>query len=127
MSAITSQVHDKFKIFAGALAEDKTLGSLADEVAAFASENRIAAKSIGVEYLESLQRVVVTLGYSTGGDHYPIRLQCVPLGKIDALGKDFSALENAMAAASAKQQGIICHELYLTAEGDFLMVFMTLA
>ncbi|MBI2686641.1 MAG: hypothetical protein HYX27_10020 [Acidobacteria bacterium] len=127
MSAISHQVHDKFKVFMGKLADDKTIGGLADEVAAFASANKIAAKSIGVEYLESLQRIVITLGYSDEGDHYPIRLHCVPMGKIDLLGSDFTALESAMSAASARQKNIICHELYLTAEGDFLMVFMTLA
>lgn len=127
MTHVTNQVHDKFKVFVGKLAADKTLGKLADEVASFASANRVAAKSIGVEYLESLQSLVVTLGYSEGGEHYPIRLQCTPMGKIDVLGQDFAVLEEAMAAASAKQQGIICHELYLTAEGDFFMVFMTLA
>jgi hypothetical protein len=127
MSDISNQVHNKFKIFAGPLAADKTLGKLADDVAAFANGNAIAAKSIGVEYLEALQSIVITLGYSEGGEHYPIRLECVPMGKINDLGGDFTSLENAMSAASAEKTGIICHELYLTAEGDLFMVFMTLA
>ncbi|MFN0102890.1 MAG: hypothetical protein ACKV2U_12465 [Bryobacteraceae bacterium] len=125
MSDIAKQVHDKFKVFVGALAPDQTLGSLADEVAAFASERRVAAKSIGVEYLEALDRVVVTLGYNEGEEHYPIRLHCVPMGKVDVLGKDFAAMEAAMGAASAQRKNIICHELYLTGSGDFYMVFMT--
>jgi hypothetical protein len=34
-------------------------------------------------------------------------------------------LEAAMAEASGKIRNIICHELYLTGDGDFVMVFMT--
>jgi hypothetical protein len=62
MSTITQQVHSKFKVFVGELAPDKTIGRLARDVSAFASTHKIAAKSIGVEYLESLRRLVVTLG-----------------------------------------------------------------
>jgi len=122
---ISGQVHDKFKVFVGVLAADQTLGPLADEVAAFAAGARVAAKSIGVEYLEGIGRVVVTLGYNEGEEHYPIRLHCVPMGKVDVLGADFAAMEAAMGAASAQRKNIICHELYLTGSGDFYMVFMT--
>src|SRR5436190_15001876 len=111
---ISGQVHDKFKVFVGGLAPDQTLGPLADEVAAFAAGEGIAAKSIGVEYLEGLGQVVVTLGYNTAEASYPIRLHTVPMGKIDVLGKDFAALEAAMGAAAAQKSNIICHELYLT-------------
>jgi hypothetical protein len=125
MSQIADQVHGKFKVFAGELAADNSIGALADEVAAFADEAKIAAKSIGVEYLEGAKRLVITLGYRDDEESYPIKLNCVPLGKIDALSEDFSALEKAMTEASSNVNNIICHELYVTGEGDFLMVFMT--
>jgi hypothetical protein len=125
MSDIKKQVHDRFKVFVGELASDHTIGKVADEVAAFAARAKIAAKSIGVEYLESRKRLIVTLGYRDDEPAYPIRLHSVPLGKVDALASDFSALEKAMAEASSRYPNIICHELYVTNEGDFLMVFMT--
>jgi hypothetical protein len=126
MSAIAKQqVHEKFKVFVGDLAQDKTLGKLAGQVSDFASGAKIAAKSIGVEYLESLKKLVVTLGYRDDEPFYPIEIHAVPLGKIQAMGDDFSALENAMAAASRKHPNIICHELYVTGEHDFILVFMT--
>lgn len=99
------------------------MGGLAAEVAAFVTEANVAAKSIGVEYLESLQRLVVTLGY-TEGETYPVELVCEAIGKIDAIGGDFSVLEKAMTAAAAKQKAIICHELYVTRDGNMFMVFM---
>jgi len=122
---ITKQVHDKFKVFTGPLASDLTIGKLADEVAAFAHKNRVAAKSIGVEYLEGAHRLLITLGYRDDAEPYAIRLHSMKLGKIDAMAKDFSALEKAMSDASAKIANIICHELFVTGDGDFVAVFMT--
>jgi len=122
---IRAQIHDKFKVFVGDLAPDKTIGKLADEVADFAKKAKIAAKSIGVEYLESKGKLLITLGYKEGEEPYHIRLHSVHLGKIDALAGDFAKLEQAMAKASSKFKSIICHELYLTGEDDFVMVFMT--
>jgi hypothetical protein len=122
---IKAQVHDKFKVFTGKLASDKTIGKLADEVATFAKHSHAAAKSIGVEFLESAGLLLITLGYRDDEEPYPIKLHSVPLGKIDAMASDFSKLEAAMAKASGKIKNIICHELYLIGEGDFVMVFMT--
>jgi hypothetical protein len=122
---IKAQVHDKFKVFTGELAKDKTIGKLAEEVAAFARHSHVAAKSIGVEYIESAGRLLITLGYCDDKEPYPIKLHSVPLGKIGTLTTDFSKLEAAMAEASGKIRNIICHELYLTGDGDFVMVFMT--
>jgi hypothetical protein len=126
MSATAKQqAHEKFKVFVGEPAPDKTIGPLADQVSSFASTAKIAAKSIGVEYLESLKKLVITLGYRDDEASYPIQLHSVPLGKIQALGHDFSGLEKAMAEASKRYPNIICHELYVTDEQDFVLVLMT--
>lgn len=122
---IAKQVHEKFKVFAGPLAADHTVGKLGDEIAAFARSAKIAAKSIGVAYLESAQQLVITLGYRSDEDPYPIKLHCVPLGRIDVKGHDYSALEKAMASAAGKYRNLICHELYLSGPQDFMMVLMT--
>src|ERR1700689_956083 len=122
---ITRQVHDKFKIFSGALAADGTIGKIADEVAAFASKAKIAPKSIGVAYLEPSKHIVVTLGYRDDEEPYGVKLHSVRLGKIEVKGNDFSALEEKMAKAGAKHRNIICHELYVTGGNDFTVVVMT--
>ena len=124
MSQIVNQEHGKFKVFAGKLDETNGLGALADEVSAFASDNKVAAKSIGVEYLESAESLIITLGYRDDEESYPIKLETVSLGKLD-IGNDFSALEQKMSEASQSVNGIICHELFVTEDKDFLMVFMT--
>jgi hypothetical protein len=122
---IKAQVHDKFKMFSGELAPDKTIGKLADEVASFVSNSGVAAKSIGVQFIESANRLLITLGYRDDAQPYPIRLHSVLLGKIDPKARDFSAMEEAMAQASSRYQNIICHELYLTGDKNIVLVFMT--
>lgn len=125
MSQIAGQVHSKFKVFAGELQPDHTIGPLADEVAKFVSDSKIAPKSIGVEYVESAKRLIITLGYRDDEEAYGVNINCVSLGRIDAFGDDFSQLEAAMTEASSKQNNIICHELYVTDDHDLLMIFMT--
>jgi hypothetical protein len=121
---IAKQVHDKFKIFSGELAADGSIGKLADEVAAFAKKSKIAAKSIGVAYLESSKRLVITLGYRDDEEPYAVRLHSIPLGKVDVKAGDFHALETSMAKATGKHRNIICHELYVTGGNDFTMILM---
>ena len=125
MSQIENQVHSKFKVFAGQLDSSKKIGALGEQVANFVRDAKVAAKSIGVEYIESAGRLIVTLGYREDEPWYPVQLHCVSLGKVDALGSDFAALEQSMSEAAEKQRNIICHELYVTEDRDFLMVFMT--
>jgi len=122
---IARQVHEKFKVFSGELAGDGTIGKLADEVSAFADRSKIASKSIGVAYLEPVKRLVITLGYRDDEDSYPVKLHCIPLGKVDMKAGDFRALEASMAKATGKHRNIICHELYVTGGSDFTMVLMT--
>jgi len=124
MSAIKNQVHTNFKVFVGEVAADRSIGDLGTKVAAFAKSEGVAAKSIGVEYLESLKKVVISLGYRTDEAPYPIKLQSVALGKLQVLASDFSLLERAMADAAAKHSNVICHELYVTENQDFFLVLM---
>jgi hypothetical protein len=120
------QVHNKFKIFTGALAADKTIGPLADQISSFVAEHKVAAKSIGVEYLESAKKLIITLGYREGDESYGVKVNTVSLGKIGGLESgDVSRLEAAMTDACDKIDNIICHELYITDDGDFLVVFMS--
>ena len=125
MGHIAEQVHGKFKVFAGPLNADDTIGSLADEISGFVRDSKAAAKSIGVEYLESADRLIITLGYRDDEESYPVKISSVSLGKIETLGGNFDELERKMTEASAKFSNIICHELYVTGDHDFMMIFMT--
>ena len=126
MSHVEDQVHHKFKLFSGGLDADGTLGTLEEEVAAWARSAGVAPKSIGVEYIESAQRVILSVGYRDDEPSYPIALTSVPVGPIEGFGAEqLATLEKAMAAAAGNRGHIICHELYVTAKNHLLMVFMS--
>lgn len=125
MSQITDQVHSKFKVFTGKLAADGTLGSLAAEVESWVKSARVAPKSIGVEYLESSAVLILSVGYRDDEAAYPVKLSSVRIGKIESIDPPgLASIERSMATASANVTNVICHELYVTAASDLLMVFM---
>ena len=68
------QIHNRFKIFTGTLAADQTLGAIADQIAAFVTEHKVAAKSIGIEYLEGSKRIAISLGYRDDEAPYPVKV-----------------------------------------------------
>ena len=125
MAQIEEQVHHRFKVFTGSIGNDQSISELSDRVAAFAEENQVASKSIGVEYLENAGKLILTLGYKKDEDYYPIKLHAENLGKIDVAGQDFAVIEDKMAEASDRVPNIICHELFINDDNDFLMVFLS--
>src|SRR5262245_56939546 len=128
MTTISQQDHDKFKLFSGKVEGDGTLGALGREIATWASEAKIAPKSIGIEYVESADRVIFSLGYRDDEAPYAVTISSVPVGKLAGFSEgDLAALEKAMSAAATNQGTLICHELYVTAQNDLLMVFMARA
>jgi hypothetical protein len=126
MSEIAGQVHGKFKVFNGTLAPDGTLGALGSQVENWVASAKVAPKSIGVEFIESAGSLLLSVGYRDDEPGYPIKLSAVRIGTIestDAAG--LAAIEKSMVGASAKVSNIICHELYVTAKNELLMVFMS--
>ena len=124
--SVNHQVHSKFKLFSGTLGPGASLGALATEVEAFAKTAKAAPKSNGVEYLEHDKQVIVSLGYRDDEASYPIKLRAVSLGKVKSFkGDELTQLEKKMGDAAAKIAGIICHELLVTDDHEFVMVFMS--
>jgi hypothetical protein len=124
--SVKEQVHSRFKLFTGSLGPGGSLGKLATDVEEFAARAKAAPKSIGVEYLEHNKQVVVSLGYRDDEPGYRIKLQSVSLGKVESLaGDELGRLEKKMGDAADKTPHIICHELLVTGEREFIMVFMT--
>jgi len=126
MGQIADQVHAKFKVFTGKLASDGTLGALAAEVEGWVAAERVAPKSIGVEFLESAGVLVLSIGYRDDEPPYRVKLSTVQIGTVDAVDAgQLETIEKAMANASSSLRDVICHELYVTADNTLLMVFMT--
>ncbi|HUJ59127.1 MAG TPA: hypothetical protein VLX92_11565 [Kofleriaceae bacterium] len=126
MSKIADQVHTKFKLFVGTLDTSGNLGSLAGEVAAWARTAKAAPKSIGIEFLERSHKVMLSVGYRDDEAPYGIELRSAKIAKVGALDpKELGQLERAMADAAAKDQRVICHELYVTDSDELFVVTMS--
>jgi hypothetical protein len=123
MADVEAQVHFKFKVFTGAGANVSELGG---QVERFVSERQVAAKSIGVEYLEGAEKLVFTLGYRDDEPGYGVRITSRSLGVVDEMN-DLSSLEARMGEAAGSLAGVLCHELFVTGSGEFVMVFMARA
>jgi hypothetical protein len=128
MENVAGQVHNKFKVFSGTLGADRTMGGLAREVESWVRSAKVAPKSIGVEYVEAAGRLLLSIGYRDDEPGYAVALTTVEVGRIEALdAPGLAKVEQAMAAATAKLNDVICHELYVTGSNELLMVFMTRA
>jgi hypothetical protein len=125
MGQIADQVHAKFKVFTGKLAPDGTLGALASQVESWVAAERVAPKSIGVEFLESAGILILSIGYRDDEPPYQVQLTTVKIGTVDGVDPGaLETIEKAMANASSTLKSVICHELYVTADNTLLMVFM---
>jgi hypothetical protein len=117
-----AQVHHKFKVFSGAVDSITRLGP-GEEVSKFVGQTNVASKSIGVEFVEGAARAL-SLGYRDDEAGYPVSVETVPLGKVDAPdAANFGSLETAM-RARAQFANVICHAEYVLPDGTSVMVFL---
>ena len=123
MADVEAQVHHKFKVFTTSGANVAELGA---QVEGFVADGQVAAKSIGVEYLESAGKLVLTLGYRDDEPGYGVRITSRSVGVVDSLD-DLGGLEARMSEAAGNLAGVLCHELFVTDSGEFVMVFMARA
>ncbi|MDH5680328.1 MAG: hypothetical protein OEZ36_01980 [Spirochaetota bacterium] len=117
-----SQEHKKFKLFTKDFSSQESLKQLLKEIEKWVADEKVAPKSIGVEYLEKSKHIVMSIGYQDDNG-YKVQLSSELVSKID-LNADYSQIEKSMAEAASKHENIICHELFITDSGDFHMVFM---
>ena len=111
--------HSKFLTFVGDSSSDmSSFYSLAQTEVIKSG----AAKSVGIEYLESQKKIILTVGYDDTETGYSVKIQPIKLGKLEL---NPAVISQAMEAAAATVDGVICHEFYVTEDGEFVMVVMT--
>lgn len=112
------QTHNKFKVF---IASGSDVIQRAEAVL---NAYHVAPKSLGVEYLEEKDLVILTLGYRDDEPAREFKIREVALGKLALEDRPISA---AMEAAAAGIDNIICHEFYVNKTGEFFAVFLIVA
>jgi hypothetical protein len=123
---MANQAHSKFKVFIFPPSDtDAVPTNVLEEVCQFVADSGVAPKSVGIEYLEGKEtkgdeKIVLSLGYRDDEPGYPVDLQCVSLGK---LALDPEAIGKALRSA-AEYRNVICHEFYVTDEGEFFLVLL---
>jgi hypothetical protein len=121
---IKGQVHSKFKVFISeaGMPYGDAMHKIATEVEKFSCTGTTAIKSVGVEYLESSKQLVLSLGYRDGETGYPVKLTTVLLGSLDL---DPEEIEEMMSKTADTVENVICHEFFVTGDGQFVMVLLS--
>ena len=112
--------HNNFKVFKG---KAKGLSLLRKKIETFVDTKKISARSIGIEFIEHTQEVIISLGYSEKGKYAPVAITSVNLGVVDL--SDTAEMEKLMTAAATKQKKVICHELCVTDKNELILLFMS--
>jgi len=121
---IKNQVHSKFKVFIpeAGISPDEAMRRLGSMVEGYTRSNKIAPKSLGVEYIEDKNQIVLSLGYRDDEPGYPVKITAFQLGKL-ALRPE--AIEDAMEKAAGEAENVICHEFFVDGDGAFVMVLLS--
>lgn len=122
-----SQVHSKFKVFVCTPVDSKLDPDTVAEATKFFADRKqtLAPKSLGIEYLEQTNQLVMSLGYveeNLPTPHPTVKIDCVSLGRLIV---SEAVVEAAMEDAASKVKNVICHEFYVD-DGEFFMVLLSL-
>jgi len=118
-----AQEHTKFKLFSKQYSTEESISQLLNEIETWVKREKVAPKSIGVEFLEKSNAIVMSLGYRDD-ENCNIKLN-KKLIKGFKLDSDYQKIEEAMSEATKEYEHIICHELFITDTNDFHMIFMS--
>ena len=120
---MSSQSHHQFKLFLVDFSNNKIEESSKKEVLEFVNQDRIVAKSIGIEHLDNQLTVVICVGYSVEQNNKSYDIQLNKIGKYK--GKEtLSNLESSLNQVASSYKNIICHEFLIDEEKDMYTIFL---
>lgn len=123
--SVAEQVHENFKLFAGKLSASGDIHELAEAVATWVAQTKVAPKSIGIEFIERTKTMLLSIGYRSDEAPYTVELVATKITRVQEVGPDdLVRIEQGLAAAASKAKNVICHELYVTDQDELFMVTM---
>lgn len=118
MSIIQQQVHTKFKVFEGS-----SVAEIGRTIRMFTAGGAIAAKSLGVEYVEANDNFLLCLGFAESQAGYPVKITEAVGGPLPVHG-DTDELSASLEACAAAAEHVVCHDIYVDKENIVHIVFM---
>ena len=118
--AIQHQIHDKFKVFFG-----KSIANLDTQIRDSTADGSIAAKSLGIEFMEMRNQFIASLGYADGQAGYAVGLVETVVGPIPEFNDAPDQLCASLEALAEEYGDVICHELYVDNAEVVHLVLMT--
>ena len=120
--AVQHQVHDKFKVFFG-----KSISDINSQLQSATSDGSVAAKSIGVEFMEARNQFLVSVGYAEGQAGYAVTLVDTVVGPLPEFNDAPDQLCASLEEIAEQNGDVICHELYVDIAEVVHLVLMTKA
>jgi hypothetical protein len=117
------QIHNKFKFFVVEFDGKKLPAAVKKEIVKFANEGKVTPKSIGIEFLESESKLVISLGYAEKKHANKFDISIKKIGAFAGVGS-IESIEKSMEKVAGKVNGIVCHEFFV-ANGEMQAIFLT--
>lgn len=114
--------HNEFKLFTAKYNNGKGLKPLLNKIMKWSGSQNIEARSIGVEYLEGKDMLLMSLGFVLSNKPHPITLKSVKMGVLDL--DDLDGMNLKMSHQAEDEEGVICHELFVTGDDSLTLIFM---
>jgi hypothetical protein len=114
-----AQTFGRFKLFKGSLT---AIQDILNKITEFANAPNVSPRSVGVEYLEKDQQVVVSIGFAHETDDKTVGFETSVVGNINT--DELIVLESKLEEEASKIAGVICHEFFIDEKGDMHVIFM---
>lgn len=106
----------KFKLF------NDELKSALQSATQFVNQPNVDPKSLGLEYIESTSKSVISIGYEERSSaSIPVSFKTVTIGN---MSDSMEVLEKNLESEQSKVANIICHDISVDAEGTLTVVIM---
>ncbi len=123
--ADSAQVHDKFKLFVGALDDAGHITEVAKQVHDWAAKDKVAVKSVGAAVAKG--KLMLTIGYRDDEEPYEVELHSSKIGRVGPLDSDEqNRFTRAIESGGMNWPPVLGHTLYVTKDGDLYLVVLSL-
>jgi hypothetical protein len=113
----------KFQFFRGELEENGSLSKeLLKRLRKFTANTKVDAKSIGIEFLEADDEVVISIGYHEKTNNSKFDFKLKQIGELSQIGTGLVEFE--AEHVCSKLKNVICHEIFVDGNDNINMIFM---